>query len=86
MRVRVGLHGSLEQYTLTGQSVFDCELPEGASVGRLTRSLGLADDLTSVILVNNKTTGPDHTLHEGDCVTLIPPLAGGENAGPPRSL
>jgi len=85
MRVRVELHGYLEQYTPTGQSFFDYEIPEGASVGRLIRSLGLTDDLTSVIIVNDKATGPDHTLHEGDRVTLIPPLAGGEDAGPPCS-
>ena len=77
MRVIVELQAYLEQYSPNGQSVFEFELPDGANVDRLIHRLGLPDELASVIIVNDESTGPDHALHEGDRVTLIPPLAGG---------
>ena len=77
MRIKVELQAYLEQYSPHGEPVFEHELPEGASVGHLIRSLGIPEELASVIIVNDRDVGPEHRLHEGDRVTMIPPLAGG---------
>ncbi len=77
MKVKVELQAYLEPYSPNGQTLFDCELPDGADVKQLIRSLGVPEELTSVIIVNETNAGPEHSLHEGDRVTLIPPLAGG---------
>jgi molybdopterin converting factor small subunit len=57
--------------------VVEVELPEGATVDHLLRRLGIPDDMTQVIIVNNENADFDHPLKEGDRVILIPPLAGG---------
>ncbi|HEU4758918.1 MAG TPA: MoaD/ThiS family protein [Dehalococcoidia bacterium] len=77
MRVVVEVQAYLEQYSPSGRTEFEQELPEGASVLTLVRALNIPDELTSVIIVNNTNAGYDHPLHEGDRVILIPPLAGG---------
>lgn len=77
MRVKVELQTYLQQYSPDGQSVFDHELPDGATVDKLIRSLGLPEELASVIVLNDASADFDDPLHEGDRVTLIPPLSGG---------
>ena len=77
MRVKVEVQAYLEQYSPNGQTAFEQELPEGASVLTLVRALNIPDELTSVIIVNDLSAGYDHALHDGDRVILIPPLAGG---------
>ena len=77
MKVKVELHAYLEQYSPGAESVFECELPEGARVKDLVAKLGIPDELANVVIVSNTNTDPSHPLREADCVTLIPPLAGG---------
>ena len=77
MRVKVELQAHLKQYSPSGQATFEHDLREGANVSHLIRSLGMPEELTTVILVNGANTGPEYPLHQGDHVTLIPPLAGG---------
>ena len=77
MRVKVEFQAYLEQYSPNGQTAFDYDLPQGADVNQLIRSLGVPEELASVIIVNDTSAGPEHPLREGDRVTVIPPLAGG---------
>ena len=77
MKIKVELQAYLEQYAPDGQPLFDQELPEGATVHTLVRSLRLPEELASVIIVNDTNADFSHPLHEGDRVTVIPPLAGG---------
>jgi molybdopterin converting factor small subunit len=77
MQVTVQLQTYLEQYSPNGQPLFEYTLPEGATVQTLVRQLNVPEELASVIVLNDRVAElPDH-LHEGDRVTLIPPLAGG---------
>lgn len=77
MKVRVELQAYLEQYSPDGETVFDCELPEGSSVKDLVRKLGVPEELASVVIVSDANVDLSHVLQDGDRVTLIPPLAGG---------
>lgn len=58
------------------------EIPDGASVGVLTRELiGLYPDILQLpearVSVNYEYVDADHPLSEGDEVALIPPVSGG---------
>ena len=77
MRIKVELQAYLDQYSPSGQPGFERDLPEGATVGQLIRSLGMPEEVACVIIVNDASTGPEHPLAEGDRVTMLPALAGG---------
>ncbi len=77
MKIKVELQAYLEQYSPDGQGVFECELPDGARVWDLVRKLGVPEELANVVVVSNAATDFEYELHEGEHVTLIPPLAGG---------
>lgn len=77
MRLTVELQAGLARYSPTGNNVFEHDLPEGASVTALADSLGIPDELASVVVVGDENVGPSHKLQDGDRVTLIPPLSGG---------
>ncbi len=77
MQVTVELQAYLEQYSPNGQRVFEFTLPEGATVQTLVRRLNLPEELAAVIVLNDRNADFADPLHEGDRVTLIPPLAGG---------
>jgi len=77
MQVEVELQAYLEQYSPNGKGVFALELPDGASVWDLVRKLGVPEELANVVVVGNATAEFDDQLHDGERVTLIPPLAGG---------
>ena len=77
MKVTVELQTYLEQYSPNGQSLFECTLPEGATVQTLVRQLNVPEELASVIVLNDRLAEFPDPLHEGDRVTLIPPLSGG---------
>ena len=77
MQVTVQLQTYLEQYSPNGQPLFEYTLPEGATVQTLVRQLNVPEELASVIVLNDRLADSPDPLHEGDRVTLIPPLAGG---------
>lgn len=53
------------------------ELPEGSPVSDLLRALHLDRKLVGLIVVNGRQAGPDHTLRNGDHVSLFSPMSGG---------
>lgn len=77
MVVTVHLQTYLEQYAPDGQPLFEYTLPEGATVQTLVRQLNVPEELAGVIVLNDRIGDFPNPLHEGDRVTLIPPLAGG---------
>lgn len=77
MKLTVELQAYLMQYSPNGKSVFEYDLPDGASVTALVDKLGVPDELASVIVVSDENVEPSHKLQDGDRVTFIPPLSGG---------
>jgi len=77
MQVTVELQAYLAQYAPGGEAVFQLDLPDGATVQTLVRQLNVPEELASVIVLNERSGDFEDALHEGDRVTLIPPLSGG---------
>ena len=77
MQVTVELQAYLAQYSPGGEAVFQVDLPEGATVQTLVRRLNVPEEMASVIVLNERSGDFEEPLHDGDRVTLIPPLAGG---------
>lgn len=77
MQVTVELQAYLDKYSPNEDAVFSYDLPDGATVQTLVRRLNVPEEMASVIVLNDRNADFEDELHEGDRVTLIPPLAGG---------
>lgn len=53
------------------------DLPDGATVERLIRHLGLPADEVKMVFVNAIVRSGDHLLSNGDEVGIFPPVGGG---------
>jgi molybdopterin converting factor small subunit len=68
---------------LVGRPAVDVTLPDGATVGRLRDQLVVDYPIleafmnTLVCAVGEEMVPPEHVLHDGERVELIPPIAGG---------
>ena len=54
------------------------EVPEGATIDQLAQQLGIGDE-PCVVMLNDEAHHRGAELHEGDTVTFLPPIAGGES-------
>jgi sulfur carrier protein ThiS len=52
------------------------EVPEGATIDTLAQQLGIGDE-PCVVMLNEEANHRGASLHEGDTVTFLPPIAGG---------
>lgn len=79
MHVKVKLYASLRKYAPSGTagSTFEVELPDGATLEDLMRTLNIPSDEARIAFVNGLIREPDHPLKSGDEVGLFPPIAGG---------
>jgi molybdopterin converting factor small subunit len=79
VKVEVRLFATLALYLPSGaigdSVTFD--LPDGASVADVVRSLAIPPDLECLTVVNGLDAALDHRLAEGDVLSMFPPLAGG---------
>ena len=77
--VHTKLFASLRLYRpgLELGEAFPIELPEGATVGDLTREIGLPDSEVKLVFVNALFREPAHELADGDEVGIFPPVGGG---------
>jgi molybdopterin synthase catalytic subunit/molybdopterin converting factor small subunit len=74
VRVSVRLFAGLRERAGTAR----LEIADVARVGDVWAKLGLGDEPTGLLYaVNREYAGPDHALHDGDEVALIPPVSGG---------
>lgn len=56
---------------------FDFEMRDGGVVDDLISELGLPPELVGSVTVNNRRSGRDRRLNEGDLVALVPAISGG---------
>jgi molybdopterin converting factor small subunit len=80
--VQVRLFGEFRDYLPDGAvgGRARIELPEGATVFHLVEQLGLPFEVEEGVLVaavNDEVADLQAALHEGDVVSMFPPLAGG---------
>ena len=78
MKLKIELQAYLMQYSPNGAATFEIEMPEGSKVWDLVKKLAVPEELASIVIVGGANAAYDHPLHDGDHVTLIPPLSGGE--------
>lgn len=56
-------------------------LPDGSTVGGLLARIGLSGDSSYLVIVNGSTVPKDRRnkliLHDGDRISIVPPLKGG---------
>ncbi|MBI4552553.1 MAG: MoaD/ThiS family protein [Candidatus Latescibacteria bacterium] len=85
MRIEVRLFATLRRYLPPGSKGMSAriDVEEGLTVSDLMARLGIPQDrdpesgTTYLIIVNGEQHDAQVTLHDGDCVSLYPPLAGG---------
>ena len=77
MKVEVRLFAMLAAHLPAGGPSAIIEVPQGSTVGQLTRRLGIPDEMPRIALVNGRDADPEQPLHEGDALSVFPPLAGG---------
>ena len=80
MKVELNLFASLARYARDktgghGHSMMD--VPEGATITALLKSLELPIDKIRMIFLNGLHATGDEVLKEGDRVGVFPPVAGG---------
>lgn len=84
MRVEVRLFATLVPFlpreSRDGAAIL--EVSEGSTVHDVVRRLGIPADVERVTLLNGGDSTPDARLHDGDVLTVFPPLAGGRGAVP----
>ena len=67
---------------LSGKEAYSVELPQGATVGDLARSLqgqlgNIAIDKGTCFMIKQRAVTQEKILCDGDCVLVLKPLAGG---------
>lgn len=85
MHIEVRLFATLRRYLPPGSQGMSAriDVEEGLTVRDLMERLGLPQEhdpesgATYLIIVNEEQQDAQVMLHDGDCVSLYPPLAGG---------
>ena len=79
MKVEVRLFSTLAAHLPVGGegNTAIIEVPQGSTVDQVTRRLGIPDEMPRILLVNGRDADPADPLHEGDSLSVFPPLAGG---------
>lgn len=77
MKVKVNTFANLRDYAPGGRRPIDLSLPDGATVADLLAALRIPPTVQAVMLVNGRRAEAATLLHDGDDVTLFPPMEGG---------
>ena len=80
MNVTIRLFATFRDWSprCPGQWSFGMDVDEHAIVRELIKTLNLPDELPRIILVNGTFTSESSRLHEGDIISIFPPLIGGK--------
>ena len=77
MNIKVKCFADLaERFDCDFRTPRDLDLCGGAKVANVIGAFGIADNDVKIIFVNGKITGLNHTLRDGDRVTLVPSSGG----------
>jgi molybdopterin synthase catalytic subunit len=87
VRISVRLFAGLRERA--GADRVEVELPEGASVADLLAAMGTTPvgklaPRSCIVALNREYAGEDAVVGEDDEVALVPPVSGGDDAGPVR--
>jgi sulfur carrier protein ThiS len=75
MQIKIKLMGTLREKEPIGEY---WEVPPGATIRDVLDKLEISSDSVQVFTVNGQLVrDQDHELHEGDELTVLPPVGGG---------
>ena len=79
MEIEVKLFATLRDYLPKGSSQFSCriEADEKTRIRDILTKLKIPEEMPKIILVNGIHAKKDHSLKEGDVLSIFPPVAGG---------
>jgi molybdopterin converting factor small subunit len=77
MRVTVRLYGTLRRFLPAGTDNAVLELHEGAAVAHAIAALRIPPQSAQMIISGENQLHPASLLHDGQEISLFPPLAGG---------
>ena len=74
MQITVKLFATLQRYGPEEQLI---RVSDGTTVADLITLLSIPEPMAALRIVNGVHVPKDHPLHEGDVLSLFPPIAGG---------
>jgi molybdopterin converting factor small subunit len=79
MKVELRLLGAMKRVLAEGETggVATVEALDGVTLSGFLEDFGIDASKTLVVLVNGRRPGGDTALHDGDVVSVFPPVAGG---------
>jgi molybdopterin converting factor small subunit len=79
MKIEVKLFANFRDYLPEGSDRFSCmfTLNPSGRVSDVLEKLGIPTDHPKIILINGVHGKEDHSLKEGDVLSVFPPVAGG---------
>jgi molybdopterin converting factor small subunit len=79
MHITAKLHGTLRKYLPAGSAINATvvEVPDGATVAEVISQLNIPPGHAKMIVSGNEHLEPTSVLHDGQELSLFPPLAGG---------
>jgi molybdopterin converting factor small subunit len=77
MRVTVKLYGTLRRFSPAGANNAVLQLHEGAAVAHAIAALRIPPQFAQMIISGDHQLEPTSLLHDGQQISLFPPLAGG---------
>lgn len=76
MIIEIKLYGPFKKNERSGETG-KINIPGGAKISDLLRLLEISPEVPKIILVNNQREHLETQLHQGDVVSIIPPMGGG---------
>lgn len=79
MEIEVRLFATFRDYLPQDSASFSFKksLGKEMAVGKITEEIGLPPDVPKIFIVNGNVVAGEYVLHDGDVVSIFPPVAGG---------
>jgi molybdopterin converting factor small subunit len=79
MKIKLKLFATFREYLPEGNDGHSCmlEVPEKTTVDSVMLQMKLPVDIPKIILINGLQKTAAEVLHEGDTLSIFPPIAGG---------
>ena len=77
MVLELRFFAGLRDYLPKGPTPHTAELPDGSTVGDVLKAFQVPPDKPRILLVNGRHADAGQVLHNGDVLSVFPPVAGG---------
>jgi molybdopterin converting factor small subunit len=79
MEIEVRLFATFRDYLPQDSASFSFKksLDKEMAVSTIAEETGLPSDVPKIFIVNGNVVTGEHVLHDGDVVSIFPPVAGG---------